>query len=20
LDHFIANTAGRYYAEFIVIW
>jgi len=20
LDHFIANNAGRYYAEFIVIW
>jgi len=20
LDHFIANTAGRYYAQFIVIW
>jgi len=20
LDHFIANTAGRYYAQLIVIW
>jgi len=20
LDHFIANSAGRYYAQFIVIW